>query len=163
MKEKKDKKESKDMKEMKNLRDLRESRDLSQQEVADRVGVSQQQYQRYEAGGNGIKVDTVCKLAALFHVSTDYILEFEPQEYPPELTYFLEHKADPKVDADVDFKMNSLPEGEKLDGGLLEVIIDYHRCDKDRRSQIISVAGSLATVCRLEKEEKQVKKKGKKE
>ena len=56
------------------LKDLREDHDLSQQQIADYLGMKQPQYSRYERGHRDIPSDVLIKLARLYNVSTDYIL-----------------------------------------------------------------------------------------
>ena len=56
------------------LRDLREDHDLSQQQVADYLGMKQPQYNRYERGLRDIPTDVLIKLSLLYKTSTDYIL-----------------------------------------------------------------------------------------
>ena len=56
------------------LKDLREDRDLSQQQVADYLGMKQPQYSRYERGLRDIPTDILILLAKLYKTSTDYIL-----------------------------------------------------------------------------------------
>lgn len=55
------------------LRDLREDSDLNQAQVAEILGVKQQQYSRYESGKFEIKFNQVIKLAKYYNVSIDYI------------------------------------------------------------------------------------------
>ena len=59
------------------LRDLREDHDLSQQQVADYLGMKQSQYSRYERGHRGIPTDVLIKLAELYKTTTDYLLGIE--------------------------------------------------------------------------------------
>lgn len=56
------------------LKDLREDHDMSQQEVADYLGMKQPQYSRYERGLRDIPSDVLIRLAKLYKTSTDYIL-----------------------------------------------------------------------------------------
>lgn len=56
------------------LRDLREDHDLSQQQIADYLGMKQPQYNRYERGLRDIPTDVLIKLALLYKTTTDYIL-----------------------------------------------------------------------------------------
>jgi transcriptional regulator with XRE-family HTH domain len=56
------------------LRDLREDHDLSQQQVAEYLGMKQPQYNRYERGLRDIPTDVLIRLAKLYQTSTDYIL-----------------------------------------------------------------------------------------
>ncbi len=56
------------------LKDLREDHDLSQQQVAEYLGMKQPQYSRYERGLRDIPTDLLIRLAQLYHTSADYIL-----------------------------------------------------------------------------------------
>ncbi len=56
------------------LRDLREDRDLTQQQVADFLGMKQSQYSRYERGLRDIPTDVLIRLARFYNTTTDYIL-----------------------------------------------------------------------------------------
>ena len=56
------------------IKDLREDHDLSQQQVADYLGMKQPQYSRYERGLRDIPTDVLIRLAKLYQTSTDYIL-----------------------------------------------------------------------------------------
>ena len=56
------------------LRDLREDFDMSQQNVADYLGMKQSQYSRYERGLRDIPTDILIRLAKLYKTSSDYIL-----------------------------------------------------------------------------------------
>ena len=56
------------------LKDLREDNDLTQQQVADYLGMKQSQYSRYERGHRDIPTDVLIKLAELYKTTTDYLL-----------------------------------------------------------------------------------------
>lgn len=56
------------------LKDLREDHDLSQQQIADYLGMKQPQYSRYERGLRDLPTDVLIRLAKLYNTSTDYIL-----------------------------------------------------------------------------------------
>ena len=56
------------------LRCLREERDKKQSEIAEFVGVTQQQYSKYEKGDSEIPSPTLILLADYFGVTTDYLL-----------------------------------------------------------------------------------------
>ena len=56
------------------IRDLREDNDLTQNQVAEYLGMKQPQYYRYESGVRDIPTDVLIKLAALYKTSVDYIL-----------------------------------------------------------------------------------------
>ncbi len=59
----------------KRLYELRLDNDLTQKQVADHLMCNRQVYARYERGLREIPVSMVIKLAKLYSVSADYILE----------------------------------------------------------------------------------------
>ena len=66
------------------LRELRENRELSQAEMAQKLGVSQQTYSRYESHTTEIPLKLLIYLAEFYNTSTDYLLGITNQEksYP---------------------------------------------------------------------------------
>ena len=56
------------------LRDLREDHDLSQKKLAEKIGMSQTGYSKYEVGTNDIPTQILIKLARFYNVSVDYLL-----------------------------------------------------------------------------------------
>lgn len=56
------------------IRDLREDKDLKQENIANILGITQQQYQLYESGKREIKIEKLITLAQFYNVSVDYIL-----------------------------------------------------------------------------------------
>ena len=60
------------------LKDLRLERGLSQSDVADNIGCSTVVYSRYETGNRQPSIDMLISLAKFFNVTTDYLLEIEP-------------------------------------------------------------------------------------
>jgi len=61
------------------VRALRMSRGLSQTELANRIGVTFQQVQKYEAGVNRISMGRLTNIAKLFRVSVPYLLDGSKQ------------------------------------------------------------------------------------
>lgn len=57
----------------KELRNLRKMNHLSQKEVADKIGKSQQSYAFYETGRVTPDAETISKLADFFHVPIEYL------------------------------------------------------------------------------------------
>jgi transcriptional regulator with XRE-family HTH domain len=55
------------------IRAIREDRDLTQQRVADLLGVGQRTYADYESGKTRIPVERLLVLAKYYDVSMDYI------------------------------------------------------------------------------------------
>jgi len=68
----------------KRIRDLRDDHDLSQRVLAEKLGMKQAQYSRYELGYRDIPTDILIALADIYNTSTDYILGLtnEPNPYP---------------------------------------------------------------------------------
>ena len=66
------------------IRALREDRDMTQMEIAALLGVGQRTYCDYEHGKTRIPVESLIKLAKLYHVSMDYIcgLTDTPRQFP---------------------------------------------------------------------------------
>lgn len=58
----------------KRMRDLREDHDLTQKQIADKLGMKQQQYQAYESGAVQLPIAKLQDLCAFYNVSADYIL-----------------------------------------------------------------------------------------
>ncbi|EOS8126405.1 helix-turn-helix transcriptional regulator [Enterococcus faecium] len=56
------------------IRDLREDNDLTQQQIAKLLNVSQSTYSRYENGELDIPMKTVIKLAHYYNTSVDYLV-----------------------------------------------------------------------------------------
>ena len=59
---------------MNKLKDLREDNDLTQQNIAKKLGISQRGYSHYETGDNNIPINILIKLAYFYNTSIDYIL-----------------------------------------------------------------------------------------
>lgn len=56
------------------IRDLREDRDMTQTQVAKVLGMSQTGYSKYETGENDLPTAILIRLADLYQVSVDYLL-----------------------------------------------------------------------------------------
>ena len=56
------------------LREIREDKDLRQQDVADYLGIKQQQYSEYEIGSVLISIEKISQLADFYGVSVDYLI-----------------------------------------------------------------------------------------
>ncbi|MFZ3131774.1 MAG: helix-turn-helix transcriptional regulator [Desulfosporosinus sp.] len=64
------------------LRDLREDSDLTQQELATLLKVSQTTYSRYESGVLDIPSTSLIKLAEFYKTSIDYLVELTNNKKP---------------------------------------------------------------------------------
>lgn len=56
------------------IKDLREDKDLTQRELASMLGMTQNQYWRYESGFSDIPTAMLIRLSKLYNVSVDYML-----------------------------------------------------------------------------------------
>ena len=56
---------------------IRESKNITQKEIADYLGIKQQQYARYEKGVNIMPVTYLPKICKYLNVSADYILNLD--------------------------------------------------------------------------------------
>lgn len=60
---------------LKRLKDLREDNEFLQQDIANILKITRQQYSLYELGKKSLPIDLLNSLANFYHTSTDYILE----------------------------------------------------------------------------------------
>lgn len=65
-----------------NIRALREDHDLSQQQVAQMLGMSQTGYSKYETGENDIPTAILIQLSTFYGTSVDYLLGLTPVSTP---------------------------------------------------------------------------------
>lgn len=56
------------------LEDLRVDHDLTQQDIADKLGCNREVYRRYEKGIRTIPIDYLMKLADFYGVTIDYLV-----------------------------------------------------------------------------------------
>ena len=66
-----------------NIRNLREDNDLSQQQIADYLNISQRTYSYYESGEHNMPLPILVQLADYYHTSTDYLLGRTDNPAPP--------------------------------------------------------------------------------
>ena len=57
------------------LKSLRTSQKLTQQQLADRIGVAKSVVSYYESGDRYPSYDVLVKIARIFHTTTDYLLD----------------------------------------------------------------------------------------
>lgn len=56
------------------IRDLREDHDLTQQQLAEEIGITQRKYSYIETGVQPLTDELLIRLANYYHVSIDYLL-----------------------------------------------------------------------------------------
>lgn len=64
------------------IRDLREDRDLTQQQLAELLNISQATYSRYESGALDIPSSSLIALARFYKTSVDYLLGLTDNKSP---------------------------------------------------------------------------------
>lgn len=64
------------------IRDLRDDSDLTQQQVAQFLNVSQATYSRYESGALDIPSSSLILLAQFYKTSVDYLLDLTNNKAP---------------------------------------------------------------------------------
>ncbi len=72
---------------MNRLRELRKEKKLTQQELADAIGVTRRGFQKWEKGESQIKPEKAQQLADYFEVSVGYLLGYEPEGMPRRSIY----------------------------------------------------------------------------
>lgn len=66
----------------KRIEELREEHDFTQKYVAYQLNISQRTYSHYENATRQIPLEILCRLADIYGVSTDYILERTDNKKP---------------------------------------------------------------------------------
>lgn len=56
------------------IKELREDNDLTQQQIADKLGITQRKYSYLETGTQQLTDEILVKLSKVYNVITDYIL-----------------------------------------------------------------------------------------
>lgn len=64
------------------LKELREEHGYKQEFLANHIGVKQHAYSQYETGKRQIPIQTIIKLAELYNISVDYLLDLTDEDTP---------------------------------------------------------------------------------
>jgi len=64
------------------IQDLREENFWTQKYVAFQLNISQRAYSYYESGNRSVPTEILCRIADLYDVSTDYLLERTDERTP---------------------------------------------------------------------------------
>ncbi len=62
------------------MKDLREDADYTQVYVAEKLGISQTMYARYERGANELPIRHLISLCKLYSISSDYMLGLDDEK-----------------------------------------------------------------------------------
>lgn len=95
------------------IKGLREDNDLLQSQVAEVLGITQQTYSNYETGIHEPPLRHIKRLAVLYSVSCDYILDISQLKLPPDkISNLLEHN--PRIAFIIDTIVNLTPQDISL-------------------------------------------------
>ena len=111
-----------------NIKVVRENRGLTQQECADLFGVKLRAWQTYEQGVSEPKFETLCKIADVFCVTTDYLLGRDPAPNP-----FSDLNLSEEDEAKVVAKYMSLP--PEIRACMLDVLVQLGDAAKKRQPE----------------------------
>ena len=64
----------------KRIRKVRRKRDITQKQLAEKIGIKHQQYSRYENQENEMTVPVLIKIAEELEVSADYLLGLDTEK-----------------------------------------------------------------------------------
>ncbi len=110
-----------------NLRILRKSFKLTQQEVADILGIDRSTYTFYEAGKSNPPKESLVKLCDIYNVTVGYLLGVEKN--CPELK--VANRSD-RID-EISDGLNEISRNEKF------LIMAYRSLDSDKKEQLIDM------------------------
>ena len=64
----------------KRIQQLRKEKGLTQEQLAEKINISERHLQKLESGERGGSVDTLVDVALFFHVSLDFLILGKPQD-----------------------------------------------------------------------------------
>ncbi len=111
-----------------NIKSARENSGMMQKDCADYLGITLRAWQGYEQGIREPKFELLCKIADMFHVTTDYLLGREPAPDP-----FGEVSLSPEDEQEVLAKYLSLPDDVRA--VILDVLVQLADAARARRAQ----------------------------
>ena len=137
---------------MNRIKELRKEKKLTQQDVADAMGISRRGFQKWENGDSQLKPEKAKQLADFFGVSVGYLLNYSNSKKDPFDDYIptpREHRSWQEFDymqlskTDLDFH-----DYEKLRKHLepfaLELLLNYFFCTDDERELLRTIAKKFA-------------------
>lgn len=137
---------------MNRIKELRKEKKLTQQDVADAMGISRRGFQKWENGDSQLKPEKAKQLAEFFGVSVGYLLNYSNSKKDPFDDYIptpREYRSWQEFDymqlskTDLDFH-----DYEKLRKHLepfaLELLLNYFFCTDDERELLRTIAKKFA-------------------
>ncbi len=120
---------------MENLKALREALNLTQEEVAEKIGIAAQSYGAYERDESEPKIENLKKLADFFHTSIDYLVGYEPEDHI-DLMWVINREVAEKAGLK---KPDKPGDAEKAN-----LLIEYEKCGVKDRETIRNLLRSLS-------------------
>lgn len=112
------------------LKELRQKKQLTQQELAEKLGINLSSYQKYERPNNSVKpsLESLIKLADFYGVSVDCLLGREKQDTQPNPIAMLNLPADTEAVVET---FTQLP--ELMQKAMIDILLQLSDAVKDRR------------------------------
>ncbi len=136
---------------MKNLFDLRKTKGVTQQEIADVIGVSRSTYTHYENGNRKPDLETIKKLAEYFDVSVDQLIGIVKIDMNELGGFFAEDASEQKRKYKTFPVYSQIPCG--IPNDLTDVVVDWEDVSED----IYKRGDILLTVARGDSMEPEIR------
>lgn len=137
---------------MNRIKELRKEKKLTQQDVADAMGISRRGFQKWENGDSQLKPEKAKQLADFFGVSVGYLLNYSNSKNDPFDSYIptpREYRSWQEFDymqlskTDLDFHDYEKLR-EHLEPFALELLLNYFFCTDDERELLRTIAKKFA-------------------
>ena len=135
---------------MKEIRDriilLRKVRELTQEGLAEKMGVSRDTIARIERGKGGIDLGRLSEIARALEISLSYLLGMqEPEKWEPEFLKFNQSKKHNNME-NVDQRIDKIQDALKEQAYLNDKIVSLleKMVDEDRSNQILGLVRNVA-------------------
>ncbi len=115
---------------MTDWKSLRKNLNLSQADVAKQLGITQQAYANYERGVREADYNTLNKLAAIFNVSTDYLLGRDVVSTPADDSVSSLHQSPKPWQRLINARLNSNKSEDQVSAAAGITIQTYRRYEK---------------------------------
>jgi len=137
---------------MNRIKELRKEKKLTQQDVADAMGVSRRGFQKWENGDSQLKPEKAKQLADFFGVSVGYLLSYSNSKKDPFDGYIptpREYRSWQEFDymqlSKTDLDFHDYEELRKhLEPFALELLLNYFFCTDDERELLRTIAKKFA-------------------
>lgn len=115
---------------MTDWKSLRKNLNLSQADVAKQLGITQQAYANYERGVREADYNTLNKLAAIFNVSTDYLLGRDVVSTPADDSVSSLHQSPKPWQRLINARLNSNKSEDQVSAAAGITVQTYRRYEK---------------------------------